>query len=1067
MRRKTARTELTSRDMEPKPGEDAEEVGKNWTTGTVREAVQGIRGDKSDDHNDTKTQLQTSRRISSKRNQEAPDATQGNAERDSKRRKTTSGAVTTRAPRTTGTRGKKGCQPGGTTYFRKSISRKSKEKAAQHIQKLQLTEPEDQLRLPGVKDCEGVMVTTARSRVPTVVGRGLFLLYGPEEDGSALPGTRVATYEGRSFITCEEQAMALSTTYKSDYVWEGINPFTGKRIIVDGAAKTSYGPFMNDGLSFKEANSEIRVGEDGILYVELTTIVERNEELIMSYGCPFWMDPDRWATLNREAQLAIMAYYKCQPPTEQTNGNCRKAESNREANEDRSADADIRTNHLSQHDTLSIQRVTEPRQDPQHSFNGVFGTSQDGLTRISLQSMDEQSTNYRRIWDRMKTVEKAQAPIIFREILDSSPDILLHYWKKADKTLYKMSPTDGACGWHTIAQIMNKESTNTFLNLYDPRDIRQASSLLEKIAVSNQELDMGTREALMHAIDWMKKKSKNMRSQMNSNEELCSDHFTSYLRNIPATLFIQPSLAVAGAAPVMPHDPGREWLILHSTTQVNNLDPENYFDAFPKIIIDLISKGEFFTQLSGAHYFLFPDLPSEAGQLRTALEDHAYQIWDAVAGHQTTKTMIATPTVTAQHTSKDQTSKKQPDKLTDTRDFVGATQQPSCRRVIPEEQWRRLRHCYGTDGSQTRITLGTISPEQRELIESLAMLDAEEFQQVLWERWSTTSDFKFRYWKPINHTLWNRSPGDGACGYYTVAHLINREEGSPALNFGKQCDRVRASRMLERQLNLIEIAQDIQVAAIHAVEQIRSPTSMLPAQYQLHSQDFRTLLPNLTTALFIEPPKPELSAGMQEGNWIQLWHHTIPGLGRPDLSTSELLTLAASGNYAQYSRNHYWPYPKLQHEYARCYSALMDLIRMIWKTIRDQQHQQFMRIRENTQTQVIEDCPRAAAEMRGSSREPQDHQRRDGEEDYNMEGAEEKTEEPTTNAVNDREWVADPSDERITVAEVERARSKEPQLHKEATDKAREDNREAATSESEELDDPTAVFALQKHLFSY
>ena len=75
----------------------------------------------------------------------------------------------------------------------------------------------------------------------------------------------------------------------------------------------------------------------------------------------------------------------------------------------------------------------------------------------------------------MKTVEKAQAPIIFREILDSSPDILLHYWKKADKTLYKMSPTDGACGWHTIAQIMNKESTNTFLNLYDPRDIRPVS----------------------------------------------------------------------------------------------------------------------------------------------------------------------------------------------------------------------------------------------------------------------------------------------------------------------------------------------------------------------------------------------------------------------------------------------------------------------------------------------------------------------------------------------------------------------------------------------------------------
>jgi len=63
-----------------------------------------------------------------------------------------------------------------------------------------------------------------------------------------------------------------------------------------------------------KANSEISVGEDGVHYVELTTIVEQNKELIMYYDRSFWMDPDRWATLGRVTQLAILAYYKCHSP---------------------------------------------------------------------------------------------------------------------------------------------------------------------------------------------------------------------------------------------------------------------------------------------------------------------------------------------------------------------------------------------------------------------------------------------------------------------------------------------------------------------------------------------------------------------------------------------------------------------------------------------------------------------------------------------------------------------------------------------------------------------------------
>jgi len=210
-------------------------------------------------------------------------------------------------------------------------------------------------------------------------------------------------------------------------------------------------------------------------------------------------------------------------------------------------------------------------------------------------------------------------------------DILLNYRKKTDPTLNKASPPDGACGWHGIAQVLSKDKSNSLLHLYETRVILPAQSLLVVIVTTNNEMIMGTREALLYATDWMKKKSKNMRIQY-SDRELCSDNFAMHLQNIPATLFVQPSLAPVGATPFMPSDPKFEWLILHSTAQVNNLDPENYHNAFPNIIIVLISKGEFFVQLAGSHYFHFPDLPNDDVKYRTAVKDLAYQYWDKLAG---------------------------------------------------------------------------------------------------------------------------------------------------------------------------------------------------------------------------------------------------------------------------------------------------------------------------------------------------------------------------------------------------------------------------------------------------
>jgi len=124
----------------------------------------------------------------------------------------------------------------------------------------------------------------------------------------------VATYDGLFFRTKDEQDLVRSDKYQSDYVWEGLNPFTGETVIVDGCPLNSYGPYMNDGLNYKDANATLVFGSDGKIYVETTTTVSKNAELLLSYGHLYWLDPAHWEKLPEETKHAILNYYKCDSP---------------------------------------------------------------------------------------------------------------------------------------------------------------------------------------------------------------------------------------------------------------------------------------------------------------------------------------------------------------------------------------------------------------------------------------------------------------------------------------------------------------------------------------------------------------------------------------------------------------------------------------------------------------------------------------------------------------------------------------------------------------------------------
>ena len=333
--------------------------------------------------------------------------------------------------------------------------RTCREIALTRIMNMKFTFPTGAYQLLAVENCPGVSVAIAPSRIPSA-GLGLYMLMGPEEDGTALPGTRVATYAGKIFRSLEERNSVYSDQYKSDYVWEGTHPITREIVMVDGDVKLSYGPYINDGLIFKEPNTEIIIGNDGQLYVELTTIVEPNEELTLSYGSPFWMDPFKWPMLTYETQQAILLYYNCQPPEKYLNNltSDNSLMSHRIAKIPEYLPGDISTtqsdntfDHImtdstnAELDTLQqgLRSGIEETNRIEHrslrthglpSFNGCHGTSSDGNTRISLQYIDENSATYQHIRKQMLDASREEAPRILSEMMEQSQTILINYWKK-------------------------------------------------------------------------------------------------------------------------------------------------------------------------------------------------------------------------------------------------------------------------------------------------------------------------------------------------------------------------------------------------------------------------------------------------------------------------------------------------------------------------------------------------------------------------------------------------------------------------------------------------------------
>jgi len=192
------------------------------------------------------------------------------------------------------------------------LPRQAKSRAVEAIRKAILEPPLMAYRIREIADLQGVQVAVAPSRIPGA-GLGLFLMRGPASDGSAPKGTRLATYEGRRFVSAADIGSIENLEYQSDYLWGKLNPRTNVYTIVDAAApKSCYTRYVNEG--FFESNSEVELGTDDVLYLAATTHLSLYEELTMPYGAPYWMLPERWMSLPPALQAAVLQFYDCAPP---------------------------------------------------------------------------------------------------------------------------------------------------------------------------------------------------------------------------------------------------------------------------------------------------------------------------------------------------------------------------------------------------------------------------------------------------------------------------------------------------------------------------------------------------------------------------------------------------------------------------------------------------------------------------------------------------------------------------------------------------------------------------------
>ena len=194
------------------------------------------------------------------------------------------------------------------TISRVSLPRSSKTKALEQIRAMTNSLPSDAREIPH-SQMPNVELRIGQSTIEGA-GTGLFLMSGPQPDGTAHAGDRLGTYEGARYTDPEDLDRMRSSQVVSDYLYEAIDPFTDTTVIVDATPPFScYGRYANDGLDEFEANSILEFDEEGEVILTALTTIEPGAELFLSYGVDYWADQARYDSLPLLTQQRIKKAY--------------------------------------------------------------------------------------------------------------------------------------------------------------------------------------------------------------------------------------------------------------------------------------------------------------------------------------------------------------------------------------------------------------------------------------------------------------------------------------------------------------------------------------------------------------------------------------------------------------------------------------------------------------------------------------------------------------------------------------------------------------------------------------
>jgi len=115
--------------------------------------------------------------------------------------------------------------------------RSSKTKEMEQILAMTYSLPDDSREIPH-SQLPNVQLRIGESTIENA-GIGLFLLCGPQPDGTAHAGDRLGTYEGVRYTAPADLDRMRSPQVVSDYLYEATDPFTNMIIIVDAFSPSS------------------------------------------------------------------------------------------------------------------------------------------------------------------------------------------------------------------------------------------------------------------------------------------------------------------------------------------------------------------------------------------------------------------------------------------------------------------------------------------------------------------------------------------------------------------------------------------------------------------------------------------------------------------------------------------------------------------------------------------------------------------------------------------------------------------------------------------------------------